>query len=626
MNDVKIGTELLTSLIQFDLRHKNYKYTVDLADEYRDIFTGTGIAEYLKLYRANEQRDMFEQMLKIYQTVIPAVVDNLDTIFEKPLRSNKVFSTIETPNNTARDEILDRMGKFWQGQTVAGVDAYLAERWKYNVVYHPNAFIAILFNGFDPNKEKATPFAVEYMERDVYNFAYVQGVLDYLIIEQAIVYVKKRNNDGTAEYATGSKFIMYLENDAIVLTEVDKDSRITDIANPVFIEVLDKDNKNVARVFVIQIFSTLSERVPAFRVGYKLDPITNKETCISSIHYSLAFFKKELVSGVELDLTIRAHVFPQKYMYGPKCPGDTEHGKTCKKGYDNSGEVCGVCKGTGILPVHTTAQDVIIIPIPANGEEALDLNKAMAYFSPPIELVRFMAEYNDRLTQKAIAAVFPSESLVMPNQNNGTGSNPTATELDYSWDTRYDALRKFTAKYSFAWQFIIRQIAIFLDDNEGLILFHKFPSDFKMKSATTLLAEGEQADKGNFPQHVKASIHNDIANLYYADDPDTLLKIQTKNQFYPFAGKSSDEIRVILMGSDVIPYYKTLYIYFDTIFQAIDNEQGDKFYILTFDKQKLVIDKKVNDLISQQEAQKAKTFAQQLALTAANAGGPGTGA
>jgi hypothetical protein len=617
MNDVLQGQSILNQTIALSLKHPDYARVTDLAEEYFDIFTGSGIAPYLKKLRKSETDEGFRQTLDIFQTSIPATVNNLNTMFEKPLRSNRIFSTIEHESSTARDEILDRMSRFWQGVSENGVDAYLRERWKYLLTYDPNAFIALEFNDFNPIKEKATPFAIEYSSREAINYAWNQGVLDWLIVQLPITYMIKTGDK--LEPRDGSQYIMYLENDAIVYTEVDPKSRYTTIPDPQYIEIRkDPKAETPDHVFVYQLFNTKATRVPAVRVGYMLDPESKSipQTCLSMLHHSLAFFKKELISEVELDLTIRAHVFPQKYMMGPKCSGDKEAGKTCKNGVTANGDTCAICNGTGVLPVHTTSTDLIVLPIPRNNEDPiLDPTKAMAYFAPPIELVKFMVDYVDRLTEKAKTAIFASQvvststnTATAPTAGGTSNQATTATQQDYSWDNVYDTYRPFTGRYSYSWLFIVTMIATYTDNMDGLKLFHSFPNDYKLKPVSTLMTEAASAKNADLPQHVLEAIHNDIANVYYADDPDTLTKIQIKNRFHPFSGKAVSEVQALLMGSDLLPYYRYLYIYFDIIFDEIDQELGDQFYLWTYEKQKAELQNRVQALRTQIDAQKLKDF------------------
>jgi hypothetical protein len=303
-------------------------------------------------------------------------------------------------------------------------------------------------------------------------------------------------------------------------------------------------------------------------------------------------------------------VFPKTFMYGPKCEGDKQKGQTCNGGKTPNGAICDVCNGTNVQPFHTTATDVVVFPFPKSPSDSVfDLTKAMSQFSPDIDLVKFMEEYCDRLSEKAKGAVFPSQVVTPTKRNYNSQNQPvTATEQDYSWDNVYDAYRPFTAKYSYAWLFIARMIGIYTDNDEGLTLYHKFPSDFKLKPVKDLIAEAQSGDQANLPQHVMKVFHDDIANVLYADDPDTLTKIQIKNKFHPFSGKSEAEIQGILLSDDILPYYKILYIYFDILFDSIDEELGDKFYLMTYEKQKSEIKRRVDELIKEIDKQKATDF------------------
>jgi hypothetical protein len=296
----------------------------------------------------------------------------------------------------------------------------------------------------------------------------------------------------------------------------------------------------------------------------------------------------------------------------------------CKNGVQANGETCPACGGSGIdQAMHTTSTDLVVFPLPRKeGDPVLDPSKAMHTFSPPMDLVRFMVEYCDRLTEKAKGAVFPSQAIArskntMDSGGTDGGGDTTATEQDYSWDSVYDAYRPFTGKYSYAWLFFTKMIAIYTDNFKGFTNYHKFPSDYKLKPVGILMDEAGKAKTSDLPQHVLQAIHDDIANIYYADDPDTLTKIQIKNKFHPFSGKSESETRTILSSEDILPYYKVLYNYFDVIFQEIDEELGDKFYLMTYEKQKAEIERRVQVLITEIEKLKAKTLKETQAQQAA---------
>lgn len=600
MNDIESALQILKDTIGEEKRHIDYDRVTTLADLYLKLFTGEGVEDLLKKFSKREDDSMFNQRKDLYQTVMPAVADNLSNVFIKPLRSNRVFASVEYGSENkdkakAKEEVNERIKNFWQGENESGVDAYLRARWFDLVKLDPNAFIAVEFEAFDSDKEKAKPYPVEYSSREAINYEYKNGVLSWIIVERKIKYKQKDGNNGY-RYKDGSKFIMYLENDTIVFTEVDEIERITDIKDPVF-EVVEKRGKK--RVFVVENFQPKSGQVPVMRVGYKPDSITMGRTCVSIFHSAVPFFKKELKAGSELDISMALHAFPQKIQYAKRCEGDKETNQPCKDGRTLAGNVCAVCNGTGISSIHTSGQDIILVPFPKPGEPLGDLEKMLAYKSPPIELIKFQDEYVDRLTEKARKAVFGGTTLI---QKSGL---KTATEADYAMDDTYDTLHPFASKYSVMWLFFVELLAVYTDNDEGLNLYHRFQNDFKLKTLQQLYAERKEAKDSGLAQHILDAIDTDIQEILYSDDQDTLTKIRIKNRFYPFGGKSAEEISSILLLGKTTRYYEVLYSHFNIIFDEIETDLGDKFYLLTFDKQKAEVEKRVNTLIAQIDKEKS---------------------
>lgn len=594
MNDLQKGIEILNDTILNNRRHQDYDRVVSLADMYQKLFTGENIDSLLRQFAKREDADLFEQRKKIFQSIMPAVANNLSKVFIKPLRSNRVFAAIDHKNDTAKAEIIDRKKNFWQGESESGVDAYLKARWFDLVILDPNAFIVEDFAAFDSNIEKAKPYPVEFSSTEAVNYAYVNGKLDWLIIEKKILYKQKDANG--YKWKDGSKFYLFLENDAVVYTEVDEKDKITDVPNPVYETIEPKGKK---RVFVVQLAEPKAGLVPAIRVGYDTDKTTKGRSCVSIFHSAVPFFKKELKAGSELDISMAMHCFPQKIQYAKRCEGDKDKGIICKDGKTVNGANCPVCNGTKMVSVHTSGQDVMLVPFPKQGEDFQDLNNMMVYKSPDIELIRFQDEYVDKLTEKARKAIFGGTTQV---QKTGL---KTATEADYAMDDVYDALHPFAEKYSAVWLFIMNLIAVFTDNAEGLELYHRFPMDFKMKSLHQLLEELKAANDSGAPQHIVEAINNDVQEILYADDQDTLSKIKIKNKFYPFAGKSKEEIGMILVAGKTTRYYEVLYTHFDIVFDAIDSEMADIFYLMDYGKQLAEIKKRVDAIIKEMDKEKS---------------------
>lgn len=601
MDDKVKGLAILQETIQKNITHPDYKRVNDLATEYYDIFTGANLDKYIKRIVRREDDAMFKQRMEIYQSTIPSVVENLEQMFNKPLRSNRVFRSIEHGNDKARSEIIDRISKFYTGEYENGLEAYMYERWKWYNIYEPNSFIAVEFSAFNPAVEKTFPFPLEYSSKQAINYKYKNGELDWFIAKLDYKYYKERPVTGKKEELDGNKYIMYLDNTAIVLYQVDKTSRYTELSNPEYIEI--KDEKGaVEMVFVKVEFAMKSKRVPLIRAGFKLDAVTKGRTCVSIIHSAMPFFKKEMKAGSEFDITMSMHAFPFRIMYGKRCEGDKEKGLLCKDGMMPNGKACSVCGGTKVVATHpTSAQDVFYVAPPKTKDDpVLDLEKALIYKTPPAEFIKFQEDYVDRLSRKAKAAVFAEEAV------QKKVINQTATELDYSYDNVYDTYFPYCQKYSSVWKFIVRQIATYTDNEDSsLKIYHQFPKDFKLKGVDVLLNEARIASESGLSQHAINAINNDVLEALYSDDQNTLTKIKVRERFHPFSGKTPAEIQSILMSGQLTANYRILYTYFNVIFNEIDNEIGEKFYLLNYTAQKQEVMKRVDVIKKQVEDESA---------------------
>ena len=612
MKDIAKGLEILKDNILKNKQHEDYKRVTDLADLYLKLFTGENIDDLLKEYHQRTDPDMFNQVCKIYNSVMSEVSNNLSVVFSKIFRSNRIFSAIESKSNAkAAEEVTKYSNNFWSGDNASGLDAYLSSKWFHLQKFDPNAFLAVHFDTVkDVTKKTARIFPVEYSSKEVINFNYINGKLDWLIIKQDWMY---RVFVGTSyTWKKGNRYLMYLDDHIIRLSEVDPVQQLTtaddedtkteleidvQAANaPVFITIgktsttVGVSNGN-GRVFQYEEFNHLGDGVPAKRIGYKLDPITNQRTCVSIFHDAVARFKKELKAGSELDLAVAMHLHAQKIQFADPCEGDKAAGKICKDGREPNGSVCTVCNGLGVQKVSTSSKDVLLVRRPRPEDPMPDLSKFVHYVRTDVDVIKFLYDMVNDLTDKAKNAVFGSQALEKKTIDK------TATEMDYSYDGVYDTLHPFGLSYSSSWKFVTDFIAVFSDNKaDDLITYHRFPTDFKFKTLGDLMAEAKMAIDSGLPQHIIDAINKDIAEILYADDKDSLTKIRVKNKFNPFSGKTSMEISTIITQNKTTKFNQVLYIHFNEIFERIDNETGDDFYQYAYEKQKETIKKYIDEI------------------------------
>lgn len=597
MIDLAQGEELLQQTISRNLRHADYDRVVKLADEYRKLFTGEDIDTLLRQFARREDKAMFEQRKALYQSVMPAVANNLSNVFKKPLRSNRVWKDISGQESQPVDEVNKAVLEFWKGDSSDGVDAYLQTRWFDLAKLDPNAFIAVEFDSFDANTEKAKPYPVEFSSTEAVNYEYRNGVLQYLICQRPIKYEVRTGKQ--IQKKDGHRYIMYLENEALVYVQVDFENPVLPEGITADQTVAVGDGKDRKR-FIRYTYEPNSGMVPAVRVGVEPDSVTKSRTCVSIFHSAVPFFKKELKAGSELDISMALHAFPQKIQYGKRCEGDKAKGVQCKDGKTVNGDTCPVCNGTMVAPVQTSGQDAMIIPFPARSDvPLLELDKLMVYKSPSIDLIKFQDDYVDRLTEKARKAVFGGTTMV---QKSGL---KTATEADYAMEDVYDALYDFSRKYSSVWLFLVELIAVYTDNAEKVKVYHRFPTDFKMKSLQQLFEERKAAKDSGAPESVLAAIDNDIMELQYADDKDTLFKLKVRESFLPFRGKSPADVLALITAGKTTAYFETLYNHFSVVFENIEEKLGDKFYLLTREKQLAEVKAQVTTIQQEMSTERA---------------------
>jgi hypothetical protein len=590
------GKELLKKTIQKDLKHIDYDRVCKIAKEYKAYITGEDIEGLLRQFTPRESKELFDQRVAITSLTTPDIANTLLTPMYKVGRTtaNSSITWKNTDKNTKnRESLMQAADKFWGD---ASVEKYLTYRMPALDSTDPNSFIVVEFDGeVDPadRSTKAKPYPFEVNSQEAIDYMFSNNILQYLTV--------LTNNE--------KKFTMYLENESIVAIEFKKEdlSEIQRLYPKAEIWYKDEadEKRDSTKMYYVIVYEHKAGMMPARRVGTKLDEETRGRTCVPMIHPAKCYFEKAIKTVSEFDLTNALHTFPKVFRYGNRCPGDWKKGIVCDEGkyvnhelanQENGGVLsnCPVCKGSGWSNQTTTASEVIVAA-PKEMKDMVSLDMMMTYKAPPPELLEFQKKYGlSDLREYAIKAVYNSDTYVSDSVVQ------TATAKNIDLDGVYDVLQPFAGSWSSMWKHIISLIASYRDIGKDITVTHAFPKDFKMKPLSMLLLDLKAANDSGAPSYVKQSISHDLAKKVYIDQPGDLLKIQVKEKFYPFNGKSENEINYILSNGIVSNFDKTLYAKFDNIFLEIEQEQPDSvdFYQMEFKKQKELIIKKVKEYIS----------------------------
>lgn len=587
--------QLLLNLVSTEEKHPDYDRVCELAKNYRAYVTHKGIDEKIKQYKPRETDAQKKQRVDITNAIIKPIISSMRKVYYKVSRNNKVIKKLDL-TDTAKLDIVHTLDSGFYGrnkgnsQGKSGVDNYLRTRFVRLSFIDPNAWLVAEWGSFaEGTLPKVNPFEVKAYE--AVNFEYSDGELAYLLVRKDITFITgaSKPTDKKPPKNKGYRYIMYGPEYTIVYTQADKVFLQTNPdqvpADSTVVE--DADN---GKTYIMQVFNHKLGMVPAFRIGYEEDDVTDGRTYVAPYDAAEPYLEKCIQAVSELDLTMCLHTFPQKLQYIQKCTGASRE-ESCSNGKTLSGDTCKACNGSGYR-FHKSTQDAITLPMPKDKEEMIKLDDLLVYKGPPIETIQFQKDYVDYLEVKCHTAVFNTTVFVQATIVK------TATEKEMDMDSAHDALYPFAAKISELWEDITGVLVrVAGSDPAEVAIRHVFPGDLKLKTVSQLLNDLKTITDSGAPSFVKDIVCRDLAEQLYGGDQDEMLKYDVKRRFFPFNGKSPEEIITLLSMEFVPRFNKVLYGSFELIFVEIEKDTPT-FWVMTFQKQWDIVGKKVNEIIA----------------------------
>jgi hypothetical protein len=594
-----LAFQLGNKLISSQRKHLHYDRVVKMAERYTKLITGEGCGSMLIRYNPRESAEAMEQRERITQVITSAMAESLMTPFDRAARSNKVKKRFEFGDSKKNEAVQNMIRNFYGSKLkdTRGLDEWFNTRFKHLSFFDPNAWVVTEWENLGKDKE-VEPYPYDIPARDAWDFLYKRNELRYLFVHKDIT-VEYLQDNGDVKEVDGDKYVLYEEDNTIVWCEVcvklmQRDGIVIDES---YQQLLQEGGKN----FIVSFYTPNLGYAAAVRIGYKEDGATNGETYVNPFHAAMPFFLKSIKAVSEQDLSMTQHAFPQKLQYVEKCegaPGTGGKPKGCHQGYvRGTTDKCTACDGKG-YKYHTTAQDVILLPMPENKADMIDLNGMLVYKSPDIDLLKFQQEYIDGLKEQAHLAVFNSQMFLQP------AIAKTATEIEYNTEGVYTAVRPYTAQISTIAKiqvYTFARLAGVAKPEDGEIV-HIYPADPKLKTMGMLLAELKTANDSGGPSFLRDNINSDIAAIVYEGDPIGYMKYNISRRFFPFTGKSSDEITMLMASEFVSKFNKVLYANFENIFAEINLETPQFWYLNSINKQWEIVRAKVDEIMKEIDA------------------------
>lgn len=597
--------------------HAHYDETVKKAKFYKQIMTGDDQEELLIKYKDAETGTQKQQRVKLTNSRTQYASGKIWSVFNEVSRSDNVVEVIKYPedndtNNEKLEEIHDRLKKF-HGYENALQYTYEAIK-RYNF-YDPNAFLVVNFTPFDHTKSKTEfVYPVEVTSEQAIRYEYSNGILIYLLFFKDI-YWETVDDNGKPKTEKGKHYFLYAKDVAYEFIQLpEKDPELKPGFAPIQINTIpennmyNQDGKPV--MFQWTRHELKSKRIPVIRTGYIHDAANQRATCVSPMQPAEKLLLDLIWTKSEYDLAKALHWFYQKFIYAPACEFEHEEHGHCNGGnLSISGEVCPECDGTGMM-IHTTVQDVIVLKLPQDAADVVPLSNMVHYENIDITIGKHLQEDYQTIETDIFKAVFNSQAF------DRSEVAVTATEKNLDLRAVKNALIDFGNHISRVYKFIVQMTAIYLDNDEELIIQHKHPKDFKFYDVDSLVKQRNDAVTAGAPYQVIRNIDLQILEMQHLDDPEVVTMMAAKEKFKPFREKSESERMFVLTQLSKDDYHRILWVYFEDIMAEIwaeDKDRDTPWYKLPYIQQKEIVEAKVETMqedikAQQKEAAKLMPF------------------
>lgn len=560
--------------------HPNYKRTEEYAEEARAYFTGVGADRFLKQFARRESKELFQQRKDITAHIQKSLGHSLSRPFAKVSRSKFIKTLVFSGDKSNREQAKRFQSQVLDRFTRRGLDGFVFERLLYLNIVDPNAFVVVEFEPFDNTREKAQPYAFEVFSEMAVDYKYTpNGELLYLV---ARTIDEKDDDKGKRSI---ERLTLYQPRQTLVLQELTEKERNTLPFAPSLLtfmpeEVQDGEVFQVAPGKFYQASIPIPhgyEMTPAIRAGFIDDPETDGQTFVSIFDAAMPFAKKLLKTNSELDLSLALFAFPISVRYEDRCDAIG-----CNGGSMPDGTTCMVCEGTGKKTRPTSAQEEIVLDMPDNPADMVDLTRILNYVSPPSDAIRLMLETLQDFFRQAKEAVFNSQMFSKQEVAQ------TATYQGIELESVYDTLAPYARHLSEVWGFICHVCKAFTGTPGEMAARLTFPKDFRFETAEQIFAELKSARDAGAGAGVAAILQERAMERLLIDDAERLKRAQIDARFNPFPGMQDTDILVAINTGLVPEWKKILWANYTTIIDEILLATPD-FYEQPYEKQRALV-------------------------------------
>jgi hypothetical protein len=199
--------------------------------------------------------------------------------------------------------------------------------------------------------------------------------------------------------------------------------------------------------------------------------------------------------------------------------------------------------------------------MPGDPEEMIDLSKLIYTLKVDTELIKMHREEVEALEPKISLAVFNTNMFDRKELVTGT-----ATEINANLSHVNNEIFAYDQQKARLWEFVVSQIANYLDVEEGLTVSRKIPTDYRIESLSELLNILKAANDSGANYDTVKAIQRKILEKQNIDNLENVQIIEAREKWRPFSDLPQGErLSIITLLPDDHPK-RILYMNFSEIF------------------------------------------------------------
>jgi len=565
----------LQKIVERGTPWKYYARTVEIYEE-AEMFNAKSSQEQRKeieRYRPSEDYDMKAQRIEVSNPVTGAALSPSYAVYSSLSRVQPAVS-LTFDDRAKGDAIKAEMSVFYARKPV--------QEYVFNQVlaankYDPNRWLVVESEpiiGRNGTVAGQREYPVVYECENIYDIARDKaGVATALTIRERKTSARKENYSEWRYYAAG-----------IITHAVEAHKDMAEMPGYTSI-VWTVDRKD--KVYYVREYPNTTTELPAARLGAYMAP--EGDYCVTLFDEAIPQLHELIKTGNLGDVTEILHAFPKLFEYVKPCTAQNEQQMYCDHGFfgghRDKEHLCWSCNGSGVM-VASSEQTKIQIKYPDTAAEMYDLSKLVYWATMPLDLLNRLDEREQMLSAAVYLTIFNQD---LTPRNKVGPDTATATVINH--EAQYNKVAPFTETIEDVCETVWTAAAGWWDT--PIDAEYKYPPDLKFQSFAELVANYDAAVKAGLDTSILDHVRDQILMRMYENQPGMYQEAKAIEAWKPFAGKSSEEIALILSGRDVTDPDRVLWENYDAIQREILASAGGNFHRKTYEAQRGIVEGQV---------------------------------